>query len=259
VAVDNIRRCQEAGSLPAGLDAARTARLSFMGLGRTAAESFRLMHRGYGHFDGRVSITGAVGAVERLIEGARNGGPGIIFMTAHAGNWELSSAAMPKRFGISLDAVGRSQGRVADHILTRVRTQGGGRLIFKDGGAREMLRILKGGGFLGTLFDQADIVGTGGAKLSFMGRPAVTTLGPPKLAARTGASMVPLLCRRDGAEHHIEILDPLGPPTDPKDREPLLAAAQKLNDLLSDFIRRHPEQWMWSHRRWKMPEKFRDG
>jgi KDO2-lipid IV(A) lauroyltransferase len=65
--------------------------------------------------------------------------------------------------------------------------------------------------------------------------------------------VVPYLSRREGGRHVFEVLRPLAPPPS-GDRAWLAETAQALNDFLGDFIRRHPDQWMWSHRRWKTPE-----
>ncbi|MDR1110383.1 MAG: lysophospholipid acyltransferase family protein [Deltaproteobacteria bacterium] len=258
IARDNIQKAKDNGALDQDLDVAATARKSFENLGRTAIESFCLLHRGLGYFEGRVEMAGAAGGIPALVEEAGKTGRGVIFLTAHAGNWELSTAAVPARFGFKVSVVGRSQGRLSNEILGRIRSKGGGQFIFKDGGAVAMLRLLRSGGFLGTLFDQADIVGTGAAKLTFMGRPALTTLGPLRLAAKTGAPVVPFFCRRQGDRHVIEFSPHLTPPPG-NDRDWLLDSAQKLNDLLAGFIRLHPDQWMWSHRRWKMPDNHEEG
>jgi KDO2-lipid IV(A) lauroyltransferase len=256
IAIDNISQAIANGSLNGDRKAAAIALDSFKGLGRTALESFCLMHRGLDYFQDSVELIGGQDIPE-LIKRAKDSGSGLIFLPGHAGNWELSTAAVPSKFNIALSVVGRSQGWLSNEILTRIRSKGGGQFIFKDGGAKDMLRLLRGGGFLGTLFDQASIVGPDGVKLTFMGRPALTTLGPLRLAARTGAALVPLFCRREGKKHVIEIYSPIFPPSDPKNRKWQISEAQALNDLLADFLRRHPEQWMWSHRRWKMPRKHR--
>ncbi|MDR0356689.1 MAG: hypothetical protein LBJ64_13285 [Deltaproteobacteria bacterium] len=254
IALDNVSQAQANGYIDPDVPATRIALGSFRNLGRTAAESFCLMHRGLDCFKGRVEFVGA-DELTALIAQAKSGGAGLVLITAHAGNWELAPAALSGAFNFDISVVGRSQGELSNEILTRLRSRGGGLFIFKDGGARIMLKILRQGGVIGTLFDQADIVGTGGAKLLFMGREALTTLGPFRLAAASGAAVVPLFCRRDGQKHIIEIHPAIKPPANPKDRRWLLSAAQLCNDLLSDFLRRHPEQWMWSHRRWKKPEK----
>jgi KDO2-lipid IV(A) lauroyltransferase len=233
-----------------------TARRSFANLGRTAMESLRILHRGIDSFRSLYEVSGGQG-VKEIVSYAREHGQGMIFLTAHTGNWELTTLLITEEFDFRAAVVARTQGPISDSVLSRIRTQGGNKVILKHEGAKVMLKHLRSGGVLGTLFDQADIVGPGGAKIIFMGKPALTTLGPLKLAARTGARVVPLFSRRQGGRYYYEVAPVLTPPSDGA-RDWLVPTAQKLNDLLGDFIRRFPDQWMWGHRRWKIPESRTD-
>ena len=252
IAVDNIAQALARGRLEPGTIPEKLAEASFEGLGRTLMECLRLYHRGLPAFEGRYRVIGGEGLKERLAQ-ARLSGQGVIFLTAHTGNWELSAPVLTTVLDFKAGIVGRSQGFVADGVLRAIRSRGGSFVILKHEGAKVMLRHLRSGGVLGTLYDQADIVGPSGTTLEFMGRPAQTTLGPLKLALRTGAMVVPYFSRRDGDHHVFEIAEVLAP-SPGEDRGWLALTAQKLNDLLGDFIRRHPDQWMWSHRRWKTSE-----
>jgi KDO2-lipid IV(A) lauroyltransferase len=188
---------------------------------------------------------------------AKNQGRGVIFLTAHCGNWELSCQVLPLYFGFLVNIVGRTQGPLADRLLVRLRTRGGHGFIYKDGGARDMLAILRSGGILGTLYDQSALVGGEGVPLNFMGRPALTTLAPLKLAAKTGALVIPFFSRREGDGHFFELHPHITPP--PKaDQSWLIQSTQALNDLLAEFIGKYPDQWMWGHRRWKNLEGIRN-
>jgi KDO2-lipid IV(A) lauroyltransferase len=255
----NVERTKAAGFLPCGVDAARTARRSFGAVAMTFLEGIVLLKRGLGPFRGRWRLEGRENA-ERALELSGASGRGTVFLTAHMGPWELSPHVMRAEFGFSMAVVGRGQGGgVLESLMVESRTGTGNTFVFKDRGAREMLSILRRGGRIGTLIDQAAVVKREGAELRFMGRPARTNLGPYKLAARTGAAVVPLFARREGGEYVIEIFPPMEPPArrdDPGDGWPA-EAAQKVNDLLGAQIRLRPHEWMWGHRRWKTPEGIR--
>ncbi|MDR2140724.1 MAG: lysophospholipid acyltransferase family protein [Deltaproteobacteria bacterium] len=252
VTLGNLTRAQQTGALEPSLNIPQTAARTFAKLGRTASECFYLLHHGVGHFQGHWQIPGQESAWEALEIGRREN-RGVIFLTAHIGNWELSSRVLPLYFNFKIYIVGRTQGPVADALLIRIRTRGGHSVIFKDGGARAMLKILRSGGVLGTLFDQSALVGGEGVPLNFMGRPALTTLAPLRLAAKTGALVVPIFSRRAGADHYFEIFPYLTPPAR-ADQDWALSSTQALNDLLAGFIKKYPDQWMWGHRRWKSLE-----
>ncbi len=69
---------------------------------------------------------------------------------------------------------------------------------------------------------------------------------------RTGAAVVFVLSYPLGdGRHHVVIEGPLDPPdTGDRDRD-VLTFMQDLNDRLERWVREHPEQWYWLHRRWK--------
>ena len=256
IAVENIKRIQESGFLPESADPAKTARDSFVSTSQTIMEGLAFHIRGLGYYQGRVSLSHE----EFFHEALKDTGPGkrgLVMLTAHLGNWEMAPQVLRERFGLKINIIGRSQGSAAlDWLIYKSRTRTGNGFIFKDGSARLMLRILKDGGAIGTLFDQAAIVEREGALLNFMGRPARTNLGPVKLAALTGARLLPLFSIREGRSHVIEFCSPITPP--PRaGSEWILQSAQLLNDALGEVILRHPSQWMWGHRRWKTPEGIR--
>ncbi|MDR1607953.1 MAG: lysophospholipid acyltransferase family protein [Deltaproteobacteria bacterium] len=249
VTIGNLTRAQETGALEPQVDIAQTAVRTFSNLGRTSLEGLNLIHQGVGYFQGHWTIHNQE-LVWEALDLAKREKRGLIFLTAHIGNWELSCQVLPLFFHFKVHIVGRSQGLWADELLTRLRTRGGHELIFKHRGAGVMLKILRSGGVLGTLFDQAALVGAEGTPLSFMGRPALTTLAPLKLAGKTGALVIPFFSRREGAFHHFEMFPYLTPPAR-ADHDWLIQSTQALNNLLAEFIRQYPDQWMWGHRRWK--------
>jgi KDO2-lipid IV(A) lauroyltransferase len=137
-------------------------------------------------------------------------------------------------------------------LIIKARTNGGCSFIFKDKGAKEMLRTLRSQGALGTLYDQAAMGERESAPLTFMGLQAFTNLGPFKLAEKTGAIMIPIFSRREGNTHVFEMRKPIIPSEEPREGF-TLTIAQKFNDMLEEYVKNYPDQWLWSHRRWKTP------
>ncbi|MDR2456163.1 MAG: lysophospholipid acyltransferase family protein [Deltaproteobacteria bacterium] len=251
IALDNIREAVKNGALEPDLDPEATARKSFQNLGRIAMEAFRLIHFGAEDFNGLCTISGSE-SFKAWQASHAPGEPGLIFVTAHMGNWELACQVMPRDLEFIVTSVGKRQSPAVRKLLFSLRARNGNSFVAVNGGAKVMYETLKGGGLIGTLFDQAHTVGPGGAWLDFMGRPAQTTLGPLKLAAKTGAKLVLLFSHREGLRHYFD----LGPVMDPppaKDQERLMAMALEFNRELARYIRLWPDQWMWGHRRWRTP------
>lgn len=87
-----------------------------------------------------------------------------------------------------------------------------------------------------------------GERLFFLGRPARTVTSAARLAIRTGRRIVVGSFVRTGP-YRYSLCG--GPPLKFSRSTPVAAAAQIMNDRLSQAIRRHPEQYLWAHRRWR--------
>ncbi len=260
IALGNIEMIKANGSLPADLDGEAVAREAFANLGRSVWEVLRFYHRGLDPFWNDCVVEEGREHLEAVAAESRRTGLGPVMITAHSGNWELMCHYVPVTFDLRLTVVGRLSGRpLADALIHRLRVMGGNGFAAKDGGARDMIRALKSGGALGTLIDQAIIGNHPQPLIPFLGREATTNLGPIRLARRLGAPLIMMLFRREGRRHLVTIKPVVQPRTDLAGEEALEADARQLNDWLSEFVQRHPEQWMWGHRRWKTRDRVRGG
>ncbi|MGC9319698.1 MAG: lysophospholipid acyltransferase family protein [Armatimonadota bacterium] len=193
---------------------------------------------------------------EEHLRRAARAGMGVIVVTPHFGNWEILAARIAQ-LGYRVSVVARDANDPATaRIINRCRESAGERVLERDQ-VREMLRTLRNGGLLGILPDQHG--GEMGIWIDFMGHPASTVTGPASLAAHTGATIVPAFARRTEDEHiDIYVLPPLQLP-DTGDREgDVRRTTQMINDVFTQQIRAHPEQWLWMHKRWRTPPQDLD-
>jgi KDO2-lipid IV(A) lauroyltransferase len=73
---------------------------------------------------------------------------------------------------------------------------------------------------------------------------------------RTGAPLVPMFMVRDKPDHHTLIIKPPIRLEDTGDKETdILHNTAALTKLIESYIREHPSQWWWFHRRWKKARK----
>jgi KDO2-lipid IV(A) lauroyltransferase len=201
----------------------------------------------------------ALADVEGLehFEAARRASPtgGVIALTAHLGAWEILAALMAAH-GIPIAVVQRSRDNPRlDALLARLRGRWGVELLPRGAAARAALRALREGKVLAIPFDQ-NASRREGVFVPFFGRPACTREAPVRLAMRTGAPVLPVFIERIGesARHRVRALPPLE--LVPEDRGGDAAAAvvenaARMTAAVEAAIRRAPDQWIWTHRRWR--------
>jgi KDO2-lipid IV(A) lauroyltransferase len=182
---------------------------------------------------------------------AREQGKGVLFLTAHFGNWELSSFAHGA-YGHPLSfAVRRLDNPLLDALINRYRTLTGGRAIEKNDLAREALRVLRQGESLGILMD-TNMLPSEGVFVPFFGRLACTTTGPARLARKTGAAVVLglVIWDRELGKYRLRF-EPVEWIHCDDPEEEVATNTARFTALIEAYVRRHPEQWLWVHRRWK--------
>lgn len=177
---------------------------------------------------------------------AKRRGRGVLFATAHLGNWELSAIAHslltePMHVVVRpLDHPG------LDAIVEAQRARTGNTVIAKKNAAREILRALRRNQPVGILVDQNSLPPEGGF-IRFFGLDAATNLMFVRLAHQSGAAIIPgfALWRESQQRHVLKFYPPLPLTGD------VVADTQKLHAVIEGVIREYPDQWMWWHRRWK--------
>ncbi|MDX1781605.1 MAG: lauroyl acyltransferase [Thalassovita sp.] len=110
-------------------------------------------------------------------------------------------------------------------------------------GLAQMVKFFRQGNIVALLMDQHV---AGGAKLSFFGRPAMTSLSAAELALKYDALFLPAFgIRMDDGLHFRALIDTPIPHGSAEEM------TQAFNDRLEEMTRQYPEQWFWVHRRWK--------
>lgn len=173
---------------------------------------------------------------------ARSTGRAAILVTGHFGNWEAARAALAVR-GHEIGGLYRplNNGFLEDRWKSILSGLSGP--VFARGrtGLRGLLRYLKDGGAAVILPDQFVRDGT---MLDFLGQPAPTSLAAAELALRFDAPLIPFYGIRRAHDFEIVLEAPIAP-TSPEEM------MQSFNDSLAERIRATPDQWLWTHRRWK--------
>jgi KDO2-lipid IV(A) lauroyltransferase len=234
---------------PAERDA--IARASLVHLGRVGGEVIT-MRSWAARLDELVEATpAAIAAMER----ARARGKGIVLVLGHIGNWELTSR-LSRHVQPNAAIAKRSWHRSLDAFTERFRAEHGVGTLWRDDPAtgRGILKLLRQGGTLGILIDQ-DIADVQSVFVPFFGRLAATPRAAADLALRFDAALLVVTCHRRGPRardgHRLEVEEvPLR--CDAPDREAEVVRVTAACAAIQErAIRRHPEEWVWMHQRWK--------
>lgn len=202
-------------------------------------------------------------AIERLsdpeglrhLEDATAKGRGIILLSAHFTSLELGVRMAQihlRRMGITTTAVYKApHNPVVDYVMRRRREAHIGERSIPKKDVRGMLKALKRGRAIWYAADQK-ATNKLSAVVPFFGQPAHTNLATGRLAAMSGAAVVPFftLRRADGRGYRLLVQPPL------KDFPGSDAAqdALRINHLIEDVIRQAPAQYFWLHQRFRGPQ-----
>lgn len=226
---------------------------TFINAGISACDTVRLRR----HYQSELAELINVEGLENFEE-MYNRGAGVIAATGHIGNFELL-AAFFGRNEYKTAAIGRKlyqsalddiivQNRLANNVLNIPTTQ-----------IRKMLRSLQDGFAIGVLIDN-DSTRVAGECVESYGRLAKTPIGPILLGMRAGSAFMPLCCLREGGRYRLKFF----PEERPRNfgsspaarRRSAIELSWRIRKILDAEVARRPEQWLWTHNRWRsQPEK----
>ena len=218
-------------------------------LGRTGAE--------YAHLDTLFDYDpAAAGPLRTEVEGIEHffalrddGRPGLIF-SAHLANWELP-AICAARFGLEATAVFRPPNNVAAARLVQEvrRSTMGGLAASGPGAAFRMQGVVERGGHLGQLIDQHF---TRGVVVEFFGRPCLANPLLAKLARHYDCPVHGVrVVRLPEGRFRLQLTPALDMPRGADGQIDVAGATQAMTTVVESWVREHPGQWLWMHRRWR--------
>ena len=191
---------------------------------------------------------------ELLRKGAREA-RGAVVVSGHVGNWEvlLGLANVFRDVGDTTFLVEASVNPAVDRFLAYLRGSGGGVSASRQGGARALNSHVKNGGIAGLLIDRNVRRALGGIWAPFFGLAARTTPLPAFLARRNDAPIAPIFCIPiEGGRYRVELGPEVSRDVRTHDQQAdILEITTRLNRMIEEVIRAHPEAWNWTLKRWK--------
>jgi Kdo2-lipid IVA lauroyltransferase/acyltransferase len=186
------------------------------------------------------------------LERALAKGRGAYGLNCHLGNWEWVIGSLIAR-GIPGDVVVKhSKNPDLDRFLFWYRAKMGSGVFYESGSVKEILGSVASGRIVGFILDQ--FMGPPiGLPVTFFGKEAGTAAGLALLTEKRSAPVVPMYSYRDENDRLRTVVEPELelPPLSEERIDRMYEKTQIYNDTIEKCVRRHPDQWLWLHRRWK--------
>lgn len=227
----------------------RILRGAWENLGRTVFE-YACMDDLWDYDPTRPSEGRIVTTQEALYERLRDDGKPAIFFAAHLANWEMPAVAAAAH-GLDTTALYRMpNNRFVARAIQRIRGRTMGKLVASGGGGvLQLARELEKANHVGMLIDQHL---QRGVDITFFGRPAKANPTAARLAREFECPVHGVrVIRLPGNRFRLEATEELALPRDGEGRIDVKGAMQMMSDVVETWVREHPEQWLWQHRRWR--------
>jgi KDO2-lipid IV(A) lauroyltransferase len=224
-------------------------RRSFLNLGRMAAELAHLPRLDAARLAEMVQFEDEAWWREAVTWERSSG---VLILSGHFGNWELLVYAHGMR-GHPVHMVHRAIANpYVDRWVNALRAPAGTRMIRKSDAARAVLRALHERALLVLPIDQNSTRGLG-VFVDFFGLAASTNAGMARIALGTDTPIVPAFIVREGrsARHRVHVLPILQVERTGDLEEDVRRNTQRLTAVFEEMVRRHPDHWLWVHKRWK--------
>ena len=245
IAIENLRKSLLSGAIIISEPEEKIIRDSFKNFGRSLIEIIKI----YYGFGKKIIDSVEVEGIENFNQ-SRSKGKGIILLTGHCGNWELLAImASVRAFPISIVARPINNPYI-NKIVESARKKYGNAVIYKQGALKSIITTLRDNGCVGILMDQA-VLPEEGYVIDFLGRGAWTTKMLALIARKTGAAVVPAFIHRTDNGHKIKIYPEVELSESDEKEIALREDMKKFSGFIEDYIREHPSEWLWIHRRWK--------
>ena len=175
----------------------------------------------------------------------------VVFVSGHFANFELMAMQLSNH-GINLSAIYRPLNNIFLNPLMeylRIKYICPSQIKKGRAGMREILKKIQEKHSIALMIDQRV---TEGEKVLFFNQPAYTTTIPAQIALKFRSKIVPISLKRiSDVKFNMVVEKPIDVERSENQNKDILDISIKLNSVMENMIKNNPDQWIWSHNRWK--------
>jgi len=175
----------------------------------------------------------------------------VVFVSGHFANFELMAMQLSNH-GINLSAIYRPLNNIFLNPLMeylRIKYICPSQIKKGRAGMREILKKIQERHSIALMIDQRV---TEGEKVLFFNQPAYTTTIPAQIALKFSSKIVPISLKRiSDVKFNMVVEKPIYVQRSENQNKDILDISIKLNSVMENMIKNNPDQWIWSHNRWK--------
>jgi KDO2-lipid IV(A) lauroyltransferase len=245
IAIDNLKGAVSRGALVIDSSPEAVIKQNFRNLGKSFVEVIKIY---YGLGD-RVFENVEIRGVDKFTNALKKNS-GVLLITGHCGNWELTALACSAKVTPISVVVRPVDNPYINRLVERTRRKYGNKVIHKQGALKGILSALKRKGAIGILMDQS-VLSDEGVVADFLGKKDYTMKTPALIAMKTGCPVLPAFIRRSNGGHIMEAGEEIELDRGDDSERAVFNNTVKFSNCIEDYIRKNPSEWLWMHRRWK--------
>lgn len=181
----------------------------------------------------------------------QNANTGVLFFTAHFGNWEILTKYVAK-IGFPQLVISREGNNtlIEKNITIPFRDEFGNKFAYKDEAMNKIVKALKKGEIVGIL---TDLKLNNSILVPFFGRECYTAKTVGSLYLKYHPKIIPIFARRlKNGKYEIVVKEFPNLNLSGDKEEDIKLITKTCNEIYEDIIKQSPEQWFWMHNRWKL-------
>ncbi|MBU2446080.1 MAG: lysophospholipid acyltransferase family protein [Bacteroidetes bacterium] len=175
---------------------------------------------------------------------------GLMFLSAHFGNWEILAASAALTIGIPYSIIVKPlRNPLVDKYINDMRCKWGNEVVRLGISVKDIYRELLSKNIIALVADQR--AGEGSMKLPLFGKETSVFVGPATLSVKTGAPiLIGLAVRQKDNFYEVDLVE-IKADDNLSESDKIEQITKSYLSVLEDTIKKHPEQWLWFHDRWK--------